>query len=57
MIKDFNFLVLNVIQSCRYSLFNIGGSVALDVQVADNTFSPQDFEVVGGQLKVSIGMI
>ncbi len=42
--------------SPRYSLFNVGGTAALDVQVADNTFGPQDFEVVGGQLKVTIGM-
>nr|CAG4648920.1 EOG090X0EPM [Polyphemus pediculus] len=41
----------------KYSLFNVGGSVALDVQLADNTFSPQDFEVIGGQLKVAIDRI
>ena len=27
----------------------------MDVQLSDSTFSPQDFEVVGGQLKVAIG--
>nr|CAG4645157.1 EOG090X0EPM [Leptodora kindtii] len=41
----------------RYSLFNVGGSAALDVQIADNTFGLQDFEVVGGQLKVAIDRI
>lgn len=39
----------------RYSLYNVGGTAALDVQVADNTFGPQDFETVGGQLKIAIG--
>nr|CAG4641245.1 EOG090X0EPM [Eulimnadia texana] len=38
----------------KYSLFNIGGSAALDVQVTDNTFSAQDFDIVGGQLKFSL---
>nr|CAG4638770.1 EOG090X0EPM [Cyclestheria hislopi] len=41
----------------KYSLFNIGGSAALDVQITDNTFNPQDFQVVGGQLKVTIDRI
>ena len=41
----------------RYSLFNIGGTAALDVQISDNSFGPQDFDVVGGQLKVSIGRL
>lgn len=41
----------------KYSLFNIGGSAALDVQFSDNTFSPQDFDIVGGSLKVSIDRI
>nr|CAG4635102.1 EOG090X0EPM [Alona affinis] len=41
----------------KYSIFNVGGTAALDVQIADNTFGPQDFETVGGQLKVSIDRI
>nr|CAG4650526.1 EOG090X0EPM [Sida crystallina] len=41
----------------KYSLFNVGGTAALDVQLSDSTFSPQDFEVVGGQLKVAIDRI
>nr|CAG4646612.1 EOG090X0EPM [Macrothrix elegans] len=41
----------------KYSLFNVGGSAALNVQVADNTFGPQDFDVVGGQLRVSLDRI
>nr|CAG4636557.1 EOG090X0EPM [Eubosmina coregoni]SVE70092.1 EOG090X0EPM [Eubosmina coregoni] len=41
----------------KYSLFNVGGTAALDVQLADNTFGPLDFDVVGGQLKVSLDRI
>nr|CAG4649728.1 EOG090X0EPM [Scapholeberis mucronata]SVE93913.1 EOG090X0EPM [Scapholeberis mucronata] len=41
----------------KYSLFNVGGTAALDVQLSDNSFGPQDFDVVGGQLKVSIDRI
>lgn len=41
----------------KYSLYNVGGTAALDVQVADNTFGPQDFETVGGQLKIAIDRI
>lgn len=37
-------------------MYNVGGTAALDVQVADNTFGPQDFETVGGQLKIAIGL-
>jgi len=35
----------------KYSLFNVGDGVATDVQVTDNGFRDEDFEIVSGQTK------
>nr|CAG4652211.1 EOG090X0EPM [Triops cancriformis] len=41
----------------KYSVFNVGTSAALNVQLQDNGFLPEDFAVVGGNAKVSIDRI
>lgn len=41
----------------KYSLYNIGNSAALAVEVNDNSFNPDAFDVVGGQLRVSLDRI
>jgi translocon-associated protein subunit beta len=37
----------------EYSLYNVGSSVALDVELKDSSFAPSDFEVVMGSLNVN----
>nr|CAG4645850.1 EOG090X0EPM [Lynceus sp. MCZ IZ 141354] len=51
------YLVEGMDINIRYSLFNVGGSAALNVQVADNSFSLQDFSLVGGQPKFNLDRI
>lgn len=41
----------------EYKIFNVGGSPALNVQLSDNTFKPEDFQVVSGMLKIKIDRI
>nr|CAG4644346.1 EOG090X0EPM [Lepidurus arcticus] len=41
----------------KYSLYNVGTSAALNVQLQDNSFLPEDFAIVGGSAKVSIDRI
>ncbi|XP_046404305.1 translocon-associated protein subunit beta [Ischnura elegans] len=41
----------------KYSLYNIGNSAALAVEINDNSFNPDAFDVVGGQLRVSLDRI
>jgi len=41
----------------EYTIFNVGGSAALNVQLTDDSFSPDQFEVVSGMLKVKLDRI
>nr|QBH72915.1 translocon-associated protein, beta subunit precursor [Nicoletia phytophila] len=41
----------------KYTLYNIGNSAALDVELNDYSFHPDAFDVVGGQLNVKLDRI
>lgn len=41
----------------QYTLYNIGTSAALGVVLSDNSFHPDAFNVVGGQLNVKLDRI
>lgn len=36
----------------KYGLYNVGGSAAVDVKLAERGFGAEDFDVVGGQMQV-----
>uniref|UniRef100_A0A1D2AJ96 Translocon associated protein subunit beta n=1 Tax=Ornithodoros brasiliensis TaxID=888526 RepID=A0A1D2AJ96_ORNBR len=37
-----------------YNIYNVGGSAALDVRIADNSFGAADFQVVSGMLTMKV---
>jgi len=41
----------------KYNLFNVGDNAATNVQVSDNGFRPEDFDLVAGQTKYRLDRV
>merc|ERR1712012_1003574 len=41
----------------KYNLYNVGDNAATNVQVADNGFRQEDFDIVSGQLKYKLDRV